>query len=349
MNTYKGKKGTGYMEQVIIYGAGNTGRSAYFYLKTQYQYECLFFVDSNHDKWGTMVDGLPVKEPKVLGHVGKVKVIIASVFWKEILDEIKEYDNLVIMVYSPLLREKGRLKSNIVEELNHKTIDLGAFLENNKEILCKELTFTTGGSTFLDYAFLKALCEKYHCKNYLEIGSFIGESINILTDCCEKLYSVTEEVGESDPVFKWYKRRNLPYYGGRLMNNEKIIPFYTDSKKFDFSQVKEEIDLFFIDGDHSYEGVYADTQNIFNVRKDDAIVVWHDFRGDEFQLREEVVNAVKDALGDKFKNVYVTNSNLCGIYLPDIYIKDFVMRELKYEENAVLYTYDVLLKNCQVR
>lgn len=38
------------MESIIIYGAGNTGKKAYNYLKDYYN--CLFFVDSDKDKWG---------------------------------------------------------------------------------------------------------------------------------------------------------------------------------------------------------------------------------------------------------------------------------------------------------
>lgn len=40
------------MEQVVIYGAGNTGKSLYYWLKATKKYECLFFVDSDYDKVG---------------------------------------------------------------------------------------------------------------------------------------------------------------------------------------------------------------------------------------------------------------------------------------------------------
>ena len=237
----------------------------------------------------------------------------------------------------------------VKRELNRRTIDLGLFLKDYKEIKCKELTFMTGGSQVLDYAFLKALVEKYNIKNYLEIGTYIGESINILTDICEKLYSVTAPLESIYSMRTFCKELNLPNYSERLTTNSKIMHYFTDSKIFDFSQIEEEIDLYFIDGDHSYNGVYCDTKNIFNTKKEDAIVVWHDFRGVGFRYRGETIAAVRAALGDKFKNVYVTNCNLCGIYLPEKYVKDFQMNELKYEDNAKLYTYDVTLNNCQIR
>lgn len=299
-------------------------------------------------RWGGGIEGLPIKSPEALKRLRNVKVIIASIFWKEILETIKNIE-IDILIYMPMLRDNDLKYEHIIEELNKRTIDLGAFMKKEKEIVCKELTFTTGDSTVLDYAFLKVLAERYGCKSYLEIGTYIGESINILTDCCEKLYSVTAPINGQYSMSRFCQRWNVPDYSERLTYNKKITHFFTDSKLFDFSHIEDEIDLYFIDGDHSYSGVYADTKNIFNIRKDNSIVVWHDFREDGFAYNVEVISAVKDALGNRFENVYVTNCNLCGVYLPDDYIQDFKMRELKYEENAELYTYDVVLKNCQIK
>lgn len=337
------------MEQMVIYGAGNTGKSAYFGYKNSSKYKCLFFVDSDKNKWGREIDGLLIKSPDVLIGLHDVRVLVASIWWEEIIESLKEFEGLKISIYKPLMHTYMRGIDETAAELNGRTIDLGAFIRQNKEIVCKELTFIPGGSLILDYVFLKALAEKYESKVYLEIGTYIGESINILTDCCEKLYSITASKDKEYGMASWCKRRNLPDYSERLTYNEKIIHFYGDSKLFDYSKITDDVDLFFIDGDHSYEGVYSDTRNIFNMKKEDSIVVWHDFRTDSLQYREELVMGVKDALGDKFQNVYVTNVNLCGIYIPEKYTKDFKLSELKYNDNEVLYTYDVKLMNYQIK
>ena len=94
--------------------------------------------------------------------------------------------------------------------------------------------------------------------------------------------------------------------------------------------------------------LYADSKNIFSVKRENAIIVWHDFRDGELRFNEEVICAVKDAIGDEFQKVYVTNCNCCGVYLPEAYIKDFKIKQLKYEDNTRLYTYDVILKNCKI-
>lgn len=333
------------MEKIIIYGSGNTGKGAYFSLKNRY--ECLFFVDSDENKWGKEIDGVEIKPPSILKQVSDAKVLIASVFWQDILQSLQENIGLSIAVYNPIV--EFELTNSVGSELNTRTIDLGDFFLGYREIICKELTFMPGSSGILDYAFIKMLVEKYDCRNYLEIGTYIGESINILTDYCEKLYSITAEKESPYSMKFWCKEQDLPDYSQRLTYNDKIIQFFTDSKSFEFSLLKDEIDLYFIDGDHSYNGVYSDTKKIFKIKKENAIVVWHDFRKAGFKYNEEVVKAVKDVLGDKFKNVFVTNRNMCGVYLPDNYINDFKLHELKYEENADLFTFDVVLKNCQIK
>ena len=60
----------------------------------------------------------------------------------------------------------------------------------------------------------------------------------------------------------------------------------------------------------------------------------------------DVVKAVSDVLGNEFENVYVTDNNMCGIYIPNHRIKEFnfMLCERKYIENAPLYTYDVVLE-----
>lgn len=331
------------MEKIIIYGAGNTGKGAFYSLKNKY--ECFCFVDSDENKWGKYIEGIEIKSPSVLTQVNKMKVIIASIYWREIYEKVKEINDLDIAIYSPEVR--FQLVDSTKKELDSRTIDIGELFEH-KEITCKEMTFMLGGSGILDYSFLKVIAEKYNCKTYLEIGTYIGESINVLSDCCEKLYSITAEKESSYSMKYWCMNKNIPDYSERLAKSSKIKHFYCDSKKFDYSQIDDKIDLFFVDGDHSYNGVYTDTMRIFKIKHEKSIIIWHDFRGGDYAYNYDVVKAVKDALGEKFSNVYVTNKNMCGIYLPDEYINEYKLCELKYEEDADLFTADVILQNCQI-
>ncbi len=62
----------------------------------------------------------------------------------------------------------------------------------------------------------------------------------------------------------------------------------------------------------------------------------------------DVVKAVSDVLGKEFENVYVTDNNMCGIYIPKCRKFEFTLHRRCYEENAILYTYDVNLESCGV-
>lgn len=86
------------MEQMVIFGAGNTGKSAYYYLKNSY--ECIFFVDSDKDKWGNRIENLQVRSPEILKENKEIMVIVASIFQNEILKKLQEFGCSKIGIYN---------------------------------------------------------------------------------------------------------------------------------------------------------------------------------------------------------------------------------------------------------
>lgn len=57
----------------------------------------------------------------------------------------------------------------------------------------------------------------------------------------------------------------------------KIVPLHGDSARFDFSPYHGAIDLFFVDGAHSYEYVASDTRNALACVRPGGVIAWHDF------------------------------------------------------------------------
>lgn len=334
------------MEKVIIYGAGNVGEQAYKCLKGTY--DILFFVDKDGNKQGgKRYMGLDVYGPEKLADCRDTKVVIASVHREEILKEISQYQLKDVSTFQVnIIRNLGM---KVQEELKYRTINLGALLAEQKSMRVGELTFIPGGSGVLDYALLPILAKMLEKKVYLEIGTYIGESINIMSEVCDKVYSVTADPDSSYGMRIWCRHYDIPHYSGRLVNDEKVTTFYMDSKEFDFSEIGKKVEIYFIDGDHSYNGVFQDTKNVFQNRREDSIVVWHDFKEQRNNYNANVVCAVRDAIGEKFENVYVFNNNMCGIYLPDKYQKFFELCEGRYEENAPLYTYDVSINAVDIK
>jgi hypothetical protein len=58
---------------------------------------------------------------------------------------------------------------------------------------------------------------------------------------------------------------------------QRIHCLYGDSATFDFSPFAGRVDLFFIDGAHSYEYVRNDTLRAFSCCKPGSVIAWHDY------------------------------------------------------------------------
>ncbi|MEM3484232.1 MAG: class I SAM-dependent methyltransferase [Candidatus Methanomethyliaceae archaeon] len=61
------------------------------------------------------------------------------------------------------------------------------------------------------------------------------------------------------------------------VHERKIRQLYGDSRFFDFSPWKGQVDLVFIDGGHEYEVVQNDTRKALDMISPQGIVVWHDY------------------------------------------------------------------------
>jgi hypothetical protein len=58
---------------------------------------------------------------------------------------------------------------------------------------------------------------------------------------------------------------------------DRITCLFGDSATFDYSPYLERVDLFFIDGAHSYEYVRSDTLNALRCCHKGSVIAWHDF------------------------------------------------------------------------
>lgn len=57
----------------------------------------------------------------------------------------------------------------------------------------------------------------------------------------------------------------------------KIHRLYGDSARFDFGDWHDGVDLFFVDGAHSYEYVRSDTLHAFRCVRAGGVIAWHDY------------------------------------------------------------------------
>jgi len=335
--------------QIIVYGAGTWGQECF--IDYALNNEILFFVDKNSDLWDKCCSrtGVMIKSPQTLKDYPHVLVLIAVRECEGIQEYLREIGVQNIQLYVPSKKLRAytnermlAVNKDLMQELNeYRSLNLGAFLDT--ELFLPELAFLPGASSVLDYAFIRQCAQKYHCRNYLEVGTYIGESVNVVADLCEKCYSITAKLNSAYSMGPWCKALNMPDYSNRLVYKHNIIQYQCDnSQTFDFHNIKDDIDLYFIDADHSYNGVIGDTKNIFAHKNEKSIVIWHDLKNEKYITALAIKNAIGD---DAWKNVFCVDTNMCAVYMPPIYQRDLPLKSCKYsDEPQELYVYDTVLR-----
>lgn len=198
------------------------------------------------------------------------------------------------------------------------TIAINQISENLQEEI-KRFTFLDGTSRVIDIALLKVLAKKFTDCDYLEIGSWRGESILNVAPLCKECYSVSLSKEEMKDLNFSNEAIALDAFLIKDIPNLKRIAH--NSLTFDFSTLNKKFDLIFVDGDHTYEGVMSDTQNVFKLLKNEnSIIVWHDcgyFYED--QRWDVIAGILGGATEAQRKNIYRVSNSMCGIYMQGNY------------------------------
>jgi predicted O-methyltransferase YrrM len=203
------------------------------------------------------------------------------------------------------------------------TIDLLDIVPGLDETI-RPFCFMNGSSRTVDLALLKALARKVPNCRYLEIGTLRGESIVNVAEIAGECVSISLSNQEMMQL-GWSANylENNGFFLGSVSNLKRIGH---DSSTFDFSTVGK-FDLVFVDGDHSYDGVKADTQNAFSVlRNRNSVIVWHDY-GLEYEApRWSVMAGILDGAPEHERGrIHHVSNTLCAIYLRAQYPASFVV------------------------
>lgn len=131
-------------------------------------------------------------------------------------------------------------------------------------------------------AAVRELCGDY---NYLEIGSYLGGSIqpHLLDDKCRRIYSIDKRpVSQPDARgYDWIYRNNstkrmLEMLAEVSKNTAKITTIDGDTRSVDPGEITDKIQLCFIDGEHTDESVMSDFQFCVRVLAENGAVILHD-------------------------------------------------------------------------
>jgi predicted O-methyltransferase YrrM len=151
---------------------------------------------------------------------------------------------------------------------------------------------------------IKILCDIVPIKNYLEIGVHNGGSMSLLLtnknseniygiDLFEDIYDINKHLNsEKFNTYQYFKRDNLSMI--RTLNNiEKIKNIYNNNSNIElikgnsyYDETEEnfkntlnnkELDLLFIDGDHTIDGVNNDYERYQKYVKKGGYIIFDDY------------------------------------------------------------------------
>jgi hypothetical protein len=177
-------------------------------------------------------------------------------------------------------------------------------------------SFLNGTSLLTDLLLLKKLAQRIPDCNYLEIGSWRGESISNVAQVAKTCTSLT--LSAEEMVQLGMGKEFAAVHGIFSKGISTIQTIEANSFTFDFSSLNTKYDLIFIDGDHTFAGVLNDTKKVFeHVCNEKTIVVWHDYAYNPEDVRHTVLSAILEGVPkEKHGKIYHVSNTMCAVYLP---------------------------------
>lgn len=328
--------------KTLLFGAGQAGRIALDWLGGRIEIEAI--CDNDPTKWGIQIGRIPVVSPeyiKQLRDKDNYEVIISSMYY----DDIAMLLHQLGITHIKCFHFKPCVSAYLpAPDKNIPLIDTGSFLERmGSYVRLPMMTFSGWGSHILDYALLAGLNQYMKPNCYLEIGSWIGESLKIADRFAKKSISVSLPDDAQPHKDFFSKRLDKHNFCGQISRQlDHTTLHYGDSQTFDFSNIAETPDLVFIDGKHTYEAILSDTRNVFSIiDPEHAIIVWHDFKRRDKQYVGFTVAAVFDTIPPQYHDrIFGASLSMCGLYIPPKHQAVFNVAS----QADVLYVYDCTLR-----
>lgn len=201
-------------------------------------------------------------------------------------------------------------------------------------------TSAIGGMTLLESSILVSLTKLLSPSNFFEFGTYLGAtSVLLAINSSEHAkvttmdlppeniapktteiddYRILHDDVENDNYLRCMFAEKGAFYIDRTddITKRKIYRIHHDSRTLNPLNLglSERFDFIFIDGGHDYETVKIDTTNALNMAKEDAVVIWHDYRSkihgdvtkfvDEFSHENSVIHVQNTMLAFTLKGKF---------------------------------------------
>jgi len=135
-----------------------------------------------------------------------------------------------------------------------------------------------------------------------EIGTYLGASSVLLAANClphARVYTLDLQPTKEGRATKFPQTAKSITVGsprvGELFRNSpfshKIVQLFGDSATYDFSPYFGRMDLVFVDGNHQYDNVKADSYNALKLMPPRGMIIWHDY---ETEYGPDVVRCLNE-------------------------------------------------------
>lgn len=169
-------------------------------------------------------------------------------------------------------------------------------LIGSESIALGPMTFLDGGSLPTDLMLLAGLAERIGSCSYFEIGTWRGESVATVSPRAHRCYTLC--LSDEEMQLRGMHPRTIDSHRLFSKDLENVTQLIGDSRYFDFGKLNKKFDLIFLDGDHHYDFVKSDTENVFrHLVHEKSMVVWHDYGYHPDRVRFEVMAAILDGVG----------------------------------------------------
>lgn len=208
---------------------------------------------------------------------------------------------------------KGKAEIKFIEEIFPNVF--------KNEILLSNLSYHDGGIRYDEMVFLASIVNYINPKKVFEFGTCKGRTtVNLCNNCkdVDKIYTLNLEPSVHSKDINWLKQDYLLYEQSKneigtlfkdSIHKNKVFQLWGDSIKFDFTDFSN-IDFVFIDANKSYEYVYKDSQNAFDMLANSGIIIWHDYN-----YADGVTKAVDDFAEKMNIKIYNIYKSTLGVYV----------------------------------